>query len=61
VILGACFHGGFSCSAFFVSVFLLNKKARKMEKIKKYKRKEFARLKSPFVALIFNKYIYVVT
>jgi len=34
-VLGACFRGDFSCFVFFVSVFVLNKKARKMEKIKK--------------------------
>ena len=35
ITLGACFRGDFSRFAFFVSVFVLNKKARKMEKIKK--------------------------
>jgi len=35
LILGACFHGDFSRFVFFVSVFVLNKKARKMDKIKK--------------------------
>jgi hypothetical protein len=47
-VLGACFRGDFSRSAFFVSVFVLNKKARKKSEIEKEKRGKFMRVKSPF-------------
>jgi protein involved in ribonucleotide reduction len=36
-------------------------KGRKQSEIEKEKRGKFMRVKSPFVALIFNKYGYVVT